>query len=135
MKENLLVLKAQVKSASAELQKLKAWQKELILLAAIRSGRICNWCHRSGHTKTSCKARPCESGNNCKIREKHSEIKNQISSLQAELKALQKQQAKQKTEVENFMAARKILHECLLCYVQSTTNAKLTQIHRLLETG
>lgn len=77
---------------------------------AIRSGGICNRCHQSGHTKTSCKARPCESGNNCKIREKHPEIKNQISSLQAELKALQKQQAKQKTEGENFMATREILH-------------------------
>ncbi len=90
MKENLLVLEVQISSASGELQKLKAEQDELTPLAAIR-GRICNRCHQSGHTKTTCKLRPCESSNNCKIREKHPEIKAKISSLQAELKELQKQ--------------------------------------------
>ena len=66
MKESLLVLEVQISSASGELQKLKAEQDELTPLAAIR-GRICNRCHQSGHTKTTCKSRPCESSNNCKI--------------------------------------------------------------------
>ena len=92
MKENLLVLEVQISSASGELQKLKAEQDELTPLAAIRGRRrICNRCHQSGHTKTTCKSRPCESSNNCKIREKHPEMKAKISSLQAELKELQKQ--------------------------------------------
>ena len=84
MNENLLVLKLQITSASGQLQKLKAEQQEFNSLAAIR-GRICNRCHRSGHTKTTSKSSPCESTNNCKIHEKHPEIKNKISSLQAEL--------------------------------------------------
>ena len=105
MKENLLVLHVQITSASGQLQKLKAEQQEFTSLAAIRA-RICNRCHRSGHTKTTCKASPCESLNNCKIRENHPEIKNKISSLQAELKEPQKQHEKQTSELENFMAAR-----------------------------
>ena len=105
MKENLLVLEVQISSASGELQKLKAEQDELMPLAAIR-GRICNRCHQSGHTKTTCKSRPCESSNNCKIREKHPEMKAKISSLQAELKELQKQHEKQRSELERFVAAR-----------------------------
>ena len=105
MKENLVILEVQITSASGELQKLKAQQEELTPLAAIR-GRICNRCHQSGHTKTTCKARPCESSYNCKIREKHPDIKTNISSLQAELKELQKQHEKQRSELESFMAAR-----------------------------
>ena len=105
MKENLLVLHVQITSASGQLQKLKPEQQEFTSLAAIW-GRICNRCHRSGHTKTTCKSSPCESINNCKIREKHPEIENKISSLQAELKELQKQHKKQTSELENFMAAR-----------------------------
>ena len=105
MNENLLVLQVQITSASGQLQKLKAEQQEFTSLAAIR-GRICNRCHRSGHTKTTCKSSPCESINNCKIREKHPEIKNKISSLQAELKELQKQHEKQSSELEKFMASR-----------------------------
>ena len=105
MRENLLVLEVQISSASGELQKLKAEQDELTPLAAIR-GRICNRCHQSGHTKTTCKSRPCESSNNCKIREKHPEMKAKISSLQAELKELQKQHEKQRSELERFVAAR-----------------------------
>jgi len=107
MKENLLVLEGQISSASGELQKLKAEQDELTPLAAIR-GRICNRCHQSGHTKTTCKSKPCESSNNCKIREKHPEMKaqNLISSLQSELKEVQKQHEKQRSESERFVAAR-----------------------------
>ena len=105
MKDNLLVLEVQITSASGELQKLKAHQEELTPLVAVR-GQICNRCHQSGHIKTTCKARLCESSNN--YREKHPEIKNQISTLQAELKDLQKQQEKQKSELENFLAAREI---------------------------
>ncbi|KAL9968278.1 hypothetical protein ACROYT_G026632 [Oculina patagonica] len=105
MKENLLVLEVQISSAVDELQKLKSEQEKLTPLAAIR-GRICNRCHQSGHTKTTCKAAPCESSSNCKIREKHPEIKNKISALQAELKDLQKQHKKHKGELENFTAAR-----------------------------
>ncbi|XP_078366476.1 uncharacterized protein LOC144650626 [Oculina patagonica] len=105
MKENLLVLEVQISSAVYELQKLKSEQEKLTPLAAIR-GRICNRCHQSGHTKTTCKAAPCESSSNCKIREKHPEIKNKISALQAELKDLQKQHEKHKGELENFTAAR-----------------------------
>ena len=87
----------QISSASGELQKLKAEQGELTPLAAIR-GRICNRCHQSGHTETTCKSRPCESSN-CKIREKHPEMKAKISSLQAELKELHKQHEKQRSEL------------------------------------
>ena len=105
MKENLVVLEVQITGASGELQKLKAQQEELTPLAAIR-GWICNRCHQSGHTKTTCKSRPCESSYNCKIREKHPEIKTNISSLQAELKELQKQHEKKRSELESFMAAR-----------------------------
>ena len=105
MKESLLVLEVQISSASGELQKLKAEQDKLTPLAAIR-GRICNRCHQSSHTKTTCKSRPCESINNWKIREKHPEIKAKISSLQAELKELQKQHEKQRSELESFVAAR-----------------------------
>ena len=105
MKDNVLVLEVQISSASGELQKLKAQQDEFMPLAAVR-GRICNRCHQAGHMKTTCKERPCESINNCKIREKHPEFKNKISSLQAELKDLQKQQEKRKSELENFLAAR-----------------------------
>ena len=57
MKENLLVLHVQITSASGQLQKLKAEQQEFTSLAAIR-GRICNRCHGSGHTKTTCKYSP-----------------------------------------------------------------------------
>ncbi|KAL9988280.1 hypothetical protein ACROYT_G002711 [Oculina patagonica] len=105
MRENLLVLEVQISSAGDELQKLKSEQEKLTPLAAIRR-RICNRCHQTGHTKTTCKAAPCESSSNCKIREKHPEIKNKISALQAELKDLQKQHEKHKGELENFTAAR-----------------------------
>ena len=57
MKENLLVFHVQITSASGQLQKLKAEQQEFTSLAAIR-GRICNRCHGSGHTKTTCKYSP-----------------------------------------------------------------------------
>ena len=76
MKESLLVLEVQISSASSK------------------------------HTKTTCKSRPCESSNNCKIREKHPEMKAKILSLQAELKELQKQHEKQRSELETFVAAR-----------------------------
>ena len=69
MKENLLVLNVQITSASGQLQKLKAEQQEFTSLGAIW-GQICNRCHQTGHTKTTCKSSPCESINNCKIREK-----------------------------------------------------------------
>ena len=103
--ENLHVLQEQITSASGQLQKLKAEQQEFTSLAAIR-GQICNRCHRSGHTKSTCKSSPCQSINNCKIPEKHLEIKNKISSLQVELKELQKQHKKQSSELEKFMASR-----------------------------
>ena len=77
MKENLLILRVQITSAAGILQKLKAEQQEFTSSAAIR-GRICHRCHRSGHTKTTCKSSPCESINNCKIHEKHPDIKNKI---------------------------------------------------------
>ena len=96
MNGNLLVLQVQITSASGQLQKLKAEQQEFTSLAAIR-GRICNRCHRSGHTKTTCKSSPCE---------KLPAIKNKISSLQAELKELQKQHEKKSSELEKFMASR-----------------------------
>ena len=124
----------QISSASGELQKLKAEQDELTPLAAIR-GRICNRCHQSGHTKTTCKSRPCESSNNCKIREKHPEMKAKISSLQAELKELQKQHEKQRSELERFVAAReKSKSSFFFCYAQSTAFTEFAQILRSFET-
>ncbi|KAL9984201.1 hypothetical protein ACROYT_G006472 [Oculina patagonica] len=106
MKDTLLVLQVQITSASGELQKLKAQQEEFTTLSAVR-GRICNRCHKIGHTKTTCKQMPCENTFNCKIREKHPEMKNKISLLQAELKDLQKQEEKRKCELESFLTARK----------------------------
>ena len=134
MKENLLVLEVQISSASGELQKLKAEQDELTPLAAIR-GRICNRCHQSGHTKTTCKSRPCESSNNCKIREKHPEMKAKISSLQAELKELQKQHEKQIEERIRTLRCRqrKIKIKFFFCYAQSTAFTEFAQILRSFE--
>ena len=60
----LIPVDAPVKSAADELNKLKAWQEEFTPLAVICGGRICNWCHQSGHTKTTRKAKPCESSSN-----------------------------------------------------------------------
>ena len=129
MNENLLVLQVQITSASGQLQKLKAEQQEFTSLVAIR-GRICNRCHRSGHTKTTCKSSPCEIINNCKIREKHPEVKNKISSLQGELKELQKQHEKQSSELEKFMASRENQNpvSSLLCAIVFVRICPNTQI-------
>ena len=134
MKENLHVFEVQISSASGELQKLKAEQDKLTPLAGIQ-GRICNRCHQSGHTKTTCKSRPCESSNNCKIREKHPEMKAKISSLQAELKELQKQHKKQRSELESFVAAKEKSKSIFFFrYAQSTAFTEFAQILRSFET-
>ena len=133
MKENLVVLEVKITSASGELQKLKAQQEELTPLAAIQ-GWICNLCHQSGHMKTTCKARPCEGSYNCNIQEKHPEIKTNILSLQAELKELQKQHEKHRSELESFMVAREKSKSSFFCNKQSTALAEFTEIHGSFET-
>lgn len=105
MEQNLVVLGVQITSANSELERLRAEQDNLTPMAAIRA-HICGQCHKSGHTKTTCKSRPCSSSSICKIRDKHPEMKNNIASLQAELKALQKQEEKQRNELDSFSAAR-----------------------------
>ena len=52
------------------------------------------------------KSRFCQSSSNRKMSEKHPEIKAKISSLQAELKEVQKQHEKQRSILDNFTAAR-----------------------------
>ena len=119
MKENLLVLEVQITSASGELQKLKAEQDELTPIAAIRE-RICNRCYQISHTQTTCKSRLCESSNNCKIGEKYLEMKVKISSLQEELKKIQKQHKKHRSELESLVDAReKLKSSFFFCYAQS----------------
>ena len=57
--------------------------------------------------------------------------KNPISSLQAELKELQKQQEKQKCGLGNFLAVKKLSqNEFFLCYTPSTALTELTQIYQ-----
>ena len=57
-------------------------------------------------------------------------MKPKISSLQAELKALQKQHEKQRSELESFVSARrKIKIEVLNYYAQSTAFAEFFQYY------
>ena len=113
VKENLLILEVQITIASNKLQKLKAEQDELTLIVAIR-GRICNSCNQSGNTQTTCKSRLHESSTNCKIREKCPYMKAKISQLQAELKGIQKQQEKPRSELESLVAQSTLLEEFAL---------------------
>ena len=56
-------------------------------------------------------------------------MKAKISSLQAELKELQKQHEKQRSELESFVAAREKSKSCFFfCSAQSTSFAEFAQI-------
>ena len=62
-------------------------------------------------------------------------MKAKMSSLQAELKKIQKQHKKQRSELEILVAARKKLKlSFFFCYAQLTVLEEFAQIVRLFET-
>ena len=128
IKENSLVLQVQNTSSSGELQKLKA-QQEFTTSASFR-GWISNWRHQNGHTKTTCKQRPCKNIFNCKIQEKNPRLKNKISFLQTELKDLQKQEEKQKSELKAFWRPGENYHRVFLLFICWPTTKQRLQSPR-----
>lgn len=105
MNENLLVLRVQIKTAKEELEKLNQQEKTYKSLVGLRA-RVCNNCHTSGHTKTTCRNLPCTDIDSCKIKEKHPEHKTAINELQREIKRLESQFTEEEANFKSLASAR-----------------------------
>jgi len=68
--ENLTVLRVQEAIPKEELKKINQQAKTYKSLASLRS-RLCNICHETGHTKTTCRNAPCCDIDSCKIKDKY----------------------------------------------------------------
>ena len=91
MTENLTVLRVQVATAKEELGKPR--------------GRVCNNCHATGHTKTTCRNPPCSNIDSCKIKDKHPEHKMKVNELQREIKSLENQAAEEEANIKSLASA------------------------------
>ena len=104
MTENLTVLRVQVATAKEELGKLNQQGKEYMTLASLR-GCVCNNCHATGHTKTTCRNPPCSNIDSCKIKDKHPEHKMKVNELQREIKSLENQAAEEEANIKSLASA------------------------------
>ena len=95
----------QVESVKKHLQ---GKQKALEDLPAAndRRGKVCTFCHTSGHNRTNYKRTPCYDVNSCKLKAKHPELLTKIRTLQRELKELEQKYAKVISDNEVFSASR-----------------------------
>ena len=93
LSENETLLEVQVESVKNHLQ---GKQKALEDLPAAndRRGKVCTFCHTSGHNKTNYKRTPCYDVNSCKLKAKQPELLIKIRSLRRELKELEQKYAK-----------------------------------------
>ncbi|RMX40967.1 hypothetical protein pdam_00014872 [Pocillopora damicornis] len=91
--KNDTLLEVQVESVKKHLQ---GKQKALEDLPAAndRRGKVCTFCHTSGHNRTNYKRTPCYDVNSCKLKAKQPELLIKIRSLRRELKELEQKYAK-----------------------------------------
>ena len=101
----LTVLQVQIVTAKEALQKLNQQQNEYVTLSSLR-GRVCNNCHATGHTKTTCRSPPCSNVDSCKIKDKHPEHKMKVNELQREIKSLESQAAEEEENIKRLASAR-----------------------------
>ena len=69
-------------------------------------GRVCNNCHATGHTKTTCRSPPCSNIDSRKIKDKHSEHKVKVNEIQREIKSLESQAAMEEENIKRLASAR-----------------------------
>ena len=105
MKDSLTVLHVQIVTAKEALQKLNKLENEYVTLSSLR-GRVCNNCHATGHTKTTCRSPPCSNIDSCKIKDKHPEHKMKVNELQREIKSLESQAAEEGENIKRLASAR-----------------------------
>ena len=74
-------------------------------LASLR-GRVCNNCHATGHTKTTCRNPPCSDIDSCKLKDKHPEHKMKVNELQRDIKLLENQAAEEEANIKILASAR-----------------------------
>ena len=101
MKDSLTVLQVQIVTAKEALQKLNQQQNEYVTLSSLR-GRVCNNCHATGHTKTTCRSPPYSNVDSCKIKDKHPEHKMKVNELQREIKSLVKSSSRTRGKHQTF---------------------------------
>lgn len=96
--ENVNLLEVQVMSAEQHVQQLKAEENSL---QTVR-GRICSVCHKVGHNKNTCQGSPCESHVYCQLKDKHPELKKEITEGQKIVTSLKKNLNHARQELEEF---------------------------------
>ena len=95
----------QIVTAKEALQKLNQLENEYVTLSSLR-GRVCNNCHATGHTKTTCRSPPCSNIDSFKIKDKHPEHKMKVNELQREIKSLESQAAEKEENINRLASAR-----------------------------
>ena len=105
LSQNVQLLEVQVKSATEHINSLKERYEHFQPLASFRQ-RLCSKCHTTGHSKSTCSSTVCTDVTSCKVRDKHPELKTEISELQSELKQLQKNHDDAKKDLETFALSR-----------------------------
>jgi len=105
LSQNVQLLEVQVKSATEHINSLKERYEHFQPLASLRQ-RLCSKCHTTGHSKSTCSSTVCTDVTSCKVRDKHPELKTEISELQSELKQLQKKHDDAKKDLETFALSR-----------------------------
>ena len=105
MKDSLTVLHVQIVTAKEALQKLNQLENEYVTLSSLRGG-VCNNCHATGHTKTTCRSPPCSNIDSGKIKDKHAEHKMKVNELQREIKSLESQAGEEEENIKRLASAR-----------------------------
>lgn len=103
--ENVQLKKTLLASAEEELQKVTRENESLTPLSSLRE-RLCGNCHKPGHTKPKCSSSPCASHELCRLRDKHPELKQKITSLQKEIKQLQQDYNDAESKLKAFCESR-----------------------------
>lgn len=99
LSESIRLLEVQVMSAEQHVQKLKAEENSL---ETASRGRICSLCHQVGHNRNRCRGTACESHLSCRLKDKHPELKKDISEGQKIVTSLKKNLNNARQELEQF---------------------------------
>ena len=124
MKDSLTVLQVQIVTAKEALQKFNKLENDYVTLSSLR-GRVCNNCHATGHTKTTCRSPPCSNIDSCKIKDKHPEHKMKVNELQREIKSLESQAAEEEENIIKYGTGKRMQLDRDLLILQRALNNKV----------
>ena len=124
MKDSLTVLQVQIVTAKEALQNFNKLENDYVTLSSLR-GRVCNNCHATGHTKTTCRSPPCSNIDSCKIKDKHPEHKMKVNELQREIKSLESQAAEEEENIIKYGTGKRMQLDRDLLILQRALNNKV----------